>query len=313
MARPALSAARAISILELLASHPGQDFTLSELVRESKINVSSLHAVLDVLSREGYVVRDSRRKAYRLGAGPIALGQAALDEHPAIKLARQAIEELAERLQLELVCGAVAGEHLLIAGEAGRPDRLYMRPRVGTRLPFIPPLGLLGVLYLEPAQQQAWLDRLGPSATAADRDAFITAAVGAGQRGYTIELETPTRQQIGMLMAGLARDPHALDLNAQLQDLVLQLGREEHTLTDPQPGQTYSVNNIQTPIFDNRGQLVSSLTLLGFDGPQTTDQIQQHLHTLLHTSENITRSTGGHPPPPPSAPPPAEANGRAIA
>ena len=292
MARPALSAARAISILELLASHPGQDFTLSELVRESKINVSSLHAVLDVLSREGYVVRDSRRKAYRLGAGPIALGQAALDE---------------------LVCGAVAGEHLLIAGEAGRPDRLYMRPRVGTRLPFIPPLGLLGVLYLEPAQQQAWLDRLGPSATAADRDAFITAAVGAGQRGYTIELETPTRQQIGMLMAGLARDPHALDLNAQLQDLVLQLGREEHTLTDPQPGQTYSVNNIQTPIFDNRGQLVSSLTLLGFDGPQTTDQIQQHLHTLLHTSENITRSTGGHPPPPPSAPPPAEANGRAIA
>lgn len=298
MARPALSAARAISILELLAAHPGEDFTLAELVRESKINVSSLHAVLDVLSRQGYVVRDRRRKAYRLGAGPIALGQAALDEHPAISAARQAIQELAERLQLELVCGAIAGEHLLIAGEAGRADRLYMRPRVGTRLPFIPPLGLLGAAYLDPAQQKAWLDRLGPTATAAERDAFITAATDAGRRGYTIELETPTRQQIGLLMAALARDPDSTSLNTQLQHLVLQLGREQHALTDPKPGHTYHVNNIQTPIFDHRAQLVSSLTLLGFDQPQTTQQIQQHLHTLLHASDQITRTTGGRQPPP---------------
>jgi DNA-binding IclR family transcriptional regulator len=298
LARPALSAARAISILELLASRPGQDFTLSELVRESKINVSSLHAVLDVLSREGYVVRDNRRKAYRLGAGPIALGQAALDEHAAIKLARQACQELAERLQLELVCGAVAGEHLLIAGEAGRPDRLYMRPRVGMRLPFIPPLGLLGVPYLEAAQREAWLDRLGPTATSADRDAFMAAAITAGKRGYTIELETPTRGQIGLLMAGLARDPDSTELNAQLQSLVLKLGREEHTLAELQPGASYPVNNIQTPIFDHLGQVVSSLILLGFDQLLTSEQIQEHLHTLLHTSDHITRSTGGHPPPP---------------
>jgi DNA-binding IclR family transcriptional regulator len=294
--RPALSAARAIQILELLAAHPGRDFTLSELVRESGINVSSLHAVLAVLSRDGYVVRDKRRRAYHLGAGAIALGQAALDEHPAIKLARHTIEVLAERFQLEVICGAVAGEHLLIAGEAGRADRLYMRPRVGQRLPFVPPLGLLGVPYLDPAEQEAWIDRLGPEATAGDRDGFMQAATLAGQRGYTIELEAPTRMEIGQLVGQLAADPRSPELNSQLQVLVLKLGREQHTLVDPQPGEEYDVNNIQVPIFDHRAQLVSSLTLLGFDNPITAEQIQEHVHTLRQAGDTITRTTGGHPP-----------------
>jgi DNA-binding IclR family transcriptional regulator len=294
--RPALSAARAIQILEFLAAHPGRDFTLAELVRESDINVSSLHAVLAVLARNGYVVRDIRRRAYHLGAGPIALGQAALDEHPAIKLARQTIEQLAQDLQLELICGAIAGEHLLIAGEAGRVDRLYIRPRVGTRLPFMPPLGLLGVPYLDAKQQRAWLERLGPDASQGDRDSYMQAATLAGRRGYTIELETPTRQQIGMLMGQLAQDPRSQALNTQLQHLVLRLGHEHHTLTDLEPDGIYNVNNIQTPIFDHRGQLVSSLTLLGFNEPLTSDQINSYLHTLRNTSDTITRTTGGHPP-----------------
>lgn len=296
MARRALSAERALQILELLAAHPGRDFTLAELVRESDINISSLHAVLAVLTREGYVVRDRRRKAYQLGAGPIALGQAALDEHPAIKLARHAVEELAQQLQLEVICGAVAGEHLLIAGEAGRADRLYMRPRVGTRLPFMPPLGLLGVPYLDAKQQQAWLDHLGPTATPADRERYMQIATLAGARGYTIELETPTRQQIAMLMWQLAQDPRSRTVNTQLQQLVLQLAQENHTLLELEPGGVYDVNNIQTPIFDHHGQLVSSLTLLGFNQPLTTEEIEGYLHTLRHNADTITRTTGGHPP-----------------
>jgi DNA-binding IclR family transcriptional regulator len=171
-----------------------------------------------------------------------------------------------------------------------------MRPRVGTRLPFMPPLGLLAIPYLDPKQQQAWLDRLGPDATPADRDNYMQAATLAGRRGYTIELETPTRDQIGMLMGALASDPRSPDLNIQLQQLVRQLGHEQHTLTDLKPGGTYHVNNIQTPIFDHRAQLVTGLILLGFDNPTTSDKIHAYLHTLRQTADTITRTTGGHPP-----------------
>jgi hypothetical protein len=124
----------------------------------------------------------------------------------------------------------------------------------------------------------------------------MTAATLAGQRGYTIELETPTRQRIGMLMGQLAQDPRSPELNTQLQQLVLQLGHEHHTLTDPEPGGTYHVNNIQAPIFDHRAQLVTGLILLGYDQPLTTQQIQDYLHTLRNAADTITRTTGGHPP-----------------
>jgi DNA-binding IclR family transcriptional regulator len=291
--RPALSASRAIKVLNHLAAHPGDSFTLSELARETEVNVASLHAVLDVLTQEAYVVRDLRRKAYRLGASPIALGQAALDEHPAIQLARSATAELAESLQLEVLCGLAVGKDLLTVGEAGRPDRLYTRPRVGARLPFMPPLGILGVGYLEPAQQQAWLDRLGPTATAADREAYLDSARAARRSGYQIDLETPTRHQLALLMPELAQDPRSPALRARLEQLVLQLGHEQHILLEPQPGASYEVNNITAPILDARGALVCAVTILGFEQPVPAEQIQRYVRVLLDTTERITRTTGG--------------------
>ena len=279
-----------------LAAHPGDGFTLSELARDTDVNIASLHAVLDVLTQEGYVVRDRRRKAYRLGTSPIALGQAALDQHPAVQLAREATLELAERLELEVLCGLVVGRDLLVVGEAGRPDRLYMRPRVGQRLPFMPPLGILGVAYLAAPQQQAWLDRLGPAATAADREAYLSGVSAARRRGYQVDLETPTRQRIALLMPELAQDPRSPALKAKLEQLVAQLGREEHMLVELEPDRSYAVNNITAPVFNDRGHLVAAVTLLGFDQPIAAEQIQEHVRRLLDTTERITRTTGGRPP-----------------
>jgi DNA-binding IclR family transcriptional regulator len=296
LARPALSASRAIKLLNHLAANPGEAFTLSELARDTEINVASLHAVLDVLAREGYVVREPRRKAYRLGASPIALGQAALDEHPAIQLARQATSELADRLGLEVLCGLIIGPEVLIVGEAGRSDRLYMHPRVGQRMPFMPPLGILGVAYLPAAEQDAWLDRMGPGATAADRDAYLRAAASAGRRGHQVDLETPSRQQIGRLMPELAQDPQATALRSKLAQLVVQLGHEDHTLTDPEPGRSYAVNNVTVPVFGPRSELIAALTLLGFDEPLTTEQIDEYLRVMRDAAERITRATGGRAP-----------------
>jgi len=252
--------------------------------------------VLDVLMQEGYVERDLRRKAYRLGASPIALGQAALDEHPAIQLARAATAELADTLQLEVLCGLIVGRDLLTIGEAGRPDRLYTRPRVGQRLPFTPPLGILGVAYLEPAQQQAWLDRLGPAATAADREAYLESARVARRRGYQIDLETPTRQQIAMLLPELAQNSRSAALRTRLEQLVLQLGHEAHILIEPEPGASYDVNNITAPIVDARGQLIIGVTILGFDEALRTEDIKRYVRVLVDTTERITRRTGGRPP-----------------
>jgi DNA-binding IclR family transcriptional regulator len=297
MARPALSAARALKLVNYLAAHPGEEFSMSELARNTGVNVASMHALLAVLSAEGYVTRDRSHKRYRLGLSPIAVGQAALEQHPVIARAREAGAELAGRLGLECLTGVVAGEEFLIVGEAGREERLHLRPRVGQRLPFTPPLGVLAAAFADDAGMEAWLDRLGPSASRATRAAYRRAAVRARERGYEIGLVTPTRQAIGEVLFSLGREPDDAELRARLVELVARLGRERHQLLEPAAGEHYLVDNISAPVFDADGALVAGVTLLGFDAPLSGPEVERVAADVLATATEITRASGGRPPP----------------
>jgi DNA-binding IclR family transcriptional regulator len=296
MARPALSAQRSVQILNFLAAHPGDSYTLSELAEQAQINVASMHAVLAVLTQSGFVVRDQRRKSYRLGLSAIGVGLAALDEHPVVKQGRETVAELADRLKLECLLSVIAGGELLTVGEAGRPDRLYLRPRVGQRIPFMPPLAILAAGHLPERELEAWLDLLGPDATEADRQAYRDAAQAARRQGYGVDLETPSRHQIALLMPQLAKDPGSPELRAHLAQLVARLGHEHHQLTDPEPHASYEVNNIQAPIFNEAAELIGGLSLLGFSEQLTTEEIEQYVKIMLAASEQLTRSTGGQMP-----------------
>src|ERR1700754_4704945 len=104
--RPALSATRALAVLDFLAARPGEAFTLSDLARGLGINVSSTYSILYALETAGYVERDPRDKRYGLGIVPIVVGHVALEAHPVVQRGREVAEELAERLGLECVTGA---------------------------------------------------------------------------------------------------------------------------------------------------------------------------------------------------------------
>jgi DNA-binding IclR family transcriptional regulator len=295
MARPALSATRGLQILNFLASTPADGYTLSELAEHAEVNVASMHAVLSTLTESGFVVRDQRRKTYRLGFSAIGVGLAALDQQPVVRQGREIVSELAEQTGLECLMSVNSGGELLTVAEAGRPERLYLRPRVGQRLPFMPPLAILAVGYLPEPRVEAWLDRLGPGATDADRRAYRDAARAARGQGYAIELETPSRRQIGLLMPQLAKDPRSAELNALLAQLVARLGHEQHQLTDaPSPRMRYPVNNVQAPVFDENAEPIGGLVLLGFDEPLGVEEIQQYVDTMLTAAERLTLQTGGH-------------------
>ncbi len=92
---------------------------MSDLARNTGVNVASMHAVLAVLADEGYVMRDPAQKTYRLGLSPIAIGHAALKRHPMIDHLREETADLAERLGVECVATVTAGGELLFVAEAG--------------------------------------------------------------------------------------------------------------------------------------------------------------------------------------------------
>jgi DNA-binding IclR family transcriptional regulator len=296
--RRALATDRTVAVLNYLASRQGhgRGFTLSELVEALDVNVSSLYSILSALVREGYLVRDATRRTYRLGPIPVAIGQAALEGHPAVEQARRATAVLAARFERECLCGILAGSDSVIVAEAGRADRLWMRPRVGFRLPLVPPLTILAAGYFDESTLEAYLDRLGPEATLEDRETYRRAALAAARRGYQVELETPTRGRIGMLMPELASHPGSPEVQSQLVALIHELAREEHTLTSARPGERYAVNNIQAPFFDERGRCLGGLTLLGFDQPLDGDEIASIVRELVAETNRITLAGGGRPP-----------------
>lgn len=53
MVRPALSATRALTIIDFMSQSPSQAYTLMELVRHTGTNVASCHAIVNVLMTRG--------------------------------------------------------------------------------------------------------------------------------------------------------------------------------------------------------------------------------------------------------------------
>lgn len=291
--RPALSASRAVKALDFLAGHAGEGHTLSEIARGLGASTSSVHAVLGVLESDGYVTRDPTDKTYRLGFGAIAVGHAALQQHPVVQRARERTSELAGRLRLECLTGAIVGEEVVIVAEAGTPERLQLRPRVGQRLPNSPALTALAAAYADEEEVEAWLDRLGPGVGKAVRDSYRKAAVAVRARGYEIGLETETRRTIGLALAALNLEPQSRRLKHKLREAVDELGREEAKLLDPDPKLAHPVNNIQAPIFDIHSRCMAGITLVGFDHPLPMREIDHYARALLEVAEDVTRSAGG--------------------
>ena len=100
MTRPALAASRTVTVLNFLAEHSPDEFTLSDIADRVDINLASCHALLAVLTDAGYVSRNPRLKTYSLGSVLVALGNAAVRRHPAIEHAHEQARQLSEDLRL---------------------------------------------------------------------------------------------------------------------------------------------------------------------------------------------------------------------
>ncbi|MDQ1374283.1 MAG: hypothetical protein QOJ09_1621, partial [Actinomycetota bacterium] len=85
---------RAIGVLDFLAAHPGEGFTLSELARRLDLNKATAHALLATLTDAGYLLRHPTRLTFQLGPALIALGASAQGQFEAADFAREEMRAL---------------------------------------------------------------------------------------------------------------------------------------------------------------------------------------------------------------------------
>jgi DNA-binding IclR family transcriptional regulator len=279
---------RAIAVLDFLAAHPGEGFTLSELARRLELNKATAHALLATLTESGYLLRHPTRMTFQLGPSLIALGAAAHGQFEAADFAREEMRSLSDELGLECLATTAVADEMLIVSRAG-PPRALNSVQPGQRLPLTPPLGSVFMAWSDDDAVERWLSR----APVEDAEQYRAGLEATRRRGYAVGLEADPRAALGQALRGLADDDRARRLVDQLID---ELGHQEYILTVIDRQAQYLVNHLVAPVFGPEGDVVLALSLFGFGGAITGKQVESYGERLLDATRNVTKSIHGREP-----------------
>lgn len=296
MSRPALSALRSSDIINFLAEFPERGFTLSEIMRATKINVASCHAVLSTLVECGYLTRSPNQRTYTLGRALVAIGHAALKSQPLIARAKEAAEELRRELDIPVLLTTLVGQE--IVGVFSLPDISGRTAgmRVGERMPLVAPIGAPFLAWSSEEAIKAWIARH----TAAPRDkksagVWRQAVDLTRKRGYQITLRAPNGPEIATLMSAMASGGRVPEYKDEVLRLVNSFDRE---LSQPETivaDEFYDILLISAPLFDHSGEAVFNLSLIGFSKKLMGSTITSYADRLVRTCLEVMRADRNQP------------------
>lgn len=285
MTRPALSALRAIEIIDFMSQAPSQAYTLSELARHTGSNVASCHAILNVLTARGYLTRHPAHKTYRLSLSLAAIGEAVAAGEPILDHARAAAEKVAQRQRLACVVTARTGEDIMCLARAQAPgQRAAMR--IGQRVPLRPPLGATYFAWAATEEVDSWIAR----AEGTDPEQWRAALAIVRQRGFLLTLNSPEQREVRRVFAA-PPDTRRTKVERTIEKALQDLERVLYQPSTIEPDARYDVDIITAPIFDRAGEATYALTVSGFSGPLSGEQALQHARLLMEAAADVMRDS----------------------
>lgn len=290
MSRPALSASRSSDILDFLASFPDEEFTLSEIMRATKINVASCHAVLAALMDCGYIIRCPIQRTFTLGPALIAIGQSALHSQPLVSRSKEAAEILARDLGIPVLLSTVIRDEILAIVSV--PDAVGRFPgmRVGERKPLVAPIGAPFLAWSSEDAIDAWINRHTGLKDGNLAEGWRQSLAQIRKRGYQIILRSPDSPQMGTLMSQMAAGHRLPDYKDEVARLINSYDSELSQPEAIEPDQFYDILMISAPLFDQSGRAAFNLCLGGFPTKLSGKMITHHADNLVRTCLDIMRA-----------------------
>jgi DNA-binding IclR family transcriptional regulator len=288
------SADRTIQILDLLTTHPGRGFTLSELSRRLLMNKATAFRLLGTLTKHALLVRNPHTQEYRLGPALIPMGSVAARSFPALDSAKAEAERLAELTEAECVLLMPTGDEILVIGRAGMPGPLSFATFEGQRHPLIPPLGSIFFAWRPDREIGEWLDRAGDELSAAERQRYRDAVAADRRRGYNFALRVEGLNDLfDLYVAGNPYTP------VGRQTILEAYGRLAHDAkylpvadeVDPDA----QLSSVAAPVFGPDGALLFSICLLMGEQHRGAD-LPALARAVTHAAGRVTRAIDGHPP-----------------
>lgn len=293
MVKPALAASRAVRVLDYLSLHPGQPRSLTEIANALEVSAASMLAVLGALTDAGYLVRHPAHKTYVIGPALVAVGHAAMTQHPLLPAAQHELELVADAIEAQCASSVVMGSDLVAVAVAGRPRRVVTWTRIGSRVPFGPPFGAPFAAFGSDADRRRWLSARVGGSDMLDAQ-LVDALAVVRERGYAAGREDEVRERLGRALSALGDEPANERLRSEVQDLLGQQCESFVVVNSNKRGtEPLDVSHVTVPVFAPSGGVVMILTAGGFPQRLNGAAIEEVAASLQASAEVIAAQAFG--------------------
>ncbi len=293
MADTSGSNGRVIDVINFLAAHPTESFTLSELAGHLGLSNGSAHRVLSTLTEARYLSRHPKHKTYSLGVALVAIGHAALEKHRGIDVARREMARLTDELKAQCIATAIVDDELLFLAKEGTPQTHDGLNRVGERRPFVPPLGLGHIAWADRSTFEAYLAKAPTAVSDGVRRYLETVLSTIRARGYAIAANGPALRALRQTAMLPIPRQHDDGYQARVQQLIGELSEREIQLLNLDDIGSEGVSYISVPVFSPTGSVALELSLSGMPHHLEREEIERYIARLQTTAAIVTSETHG--------------------
>jgi DNA-binding IclR family transcriptional regulator len=289
-----------VSILNFLAEHESETFTLSELARRLGMAKATGHTILATLVENGLVNRNGGRE-YSLGPAVIPLGEAASHQNRAVAIGRREIRLISEDLGLDVILTTVLDHSIVVVGKASAAQLERNDLRVlylSQRIPLAPPIGAIFVAWWDRTRIDEWL-RAAHDVWAPERQQrYLEALAAVRERGYSVSaIARDDLDEVRKILGSIDALSAEGDLSSTLGGFIEQVRNSEgYMVTRLAPSSLYELSSIAAPVFDRSGTVVLAITLKGFVDPVGAAEIEKLGERLVSAGESVTAAIGGQKP-----------------
>jgi DNA-binding IclR family transcriptional regulator len=287
---------RVMDVLNFLAAHPTESFSLTEIARHLGLSNGSAHRILTTMASAQFLSRNEKQRTYSLGMAMVAIGQAAAEKHRGIEVARREIARLAVELNVQCSVSAPVDGEILVLVREGTAQSHRGLTRVGERCPLVPPVGLCLVAWSEEAALQAYIGKAAGHLGDVVRQHLLAAFPLIRRRGYAMAADGPgisvSREALVVppdRARGKAYWSSVFEMVGQLTPNEIQLFQ----LADIGGG---GISYISAPVFSPTGSVAFQLVISGLPSNLPIGEIERYAERLCATAASITSETHGRSP-----------------
>jgi len=205
-------------VLELLAEHPRESFTVSQIAERLRIVPSTCLGILTELTAGAYVTRVPDTKRYRLGPAVLALGRAAQEGFGVIELVRKDLERITAKSGFPCTVSTVAEDLIVVLHRVGPVGKFDQFVQAGQEYPYAPPSGVVFAVWMSDEEMDEWLASYPPAQV--DRKRLAELAESSRRLGFIVERFSETSARSLTLLARLVEHEDDPDMRRAFEEII---------------------------------------------------------------------------------------------